>query len=105
MNRQLKLLGPVFVLVLISTFPAAWAQRSYRGGPPSANLRDGREVRSAFRTLVSEASQSTVRIVCDGKETVLGTIVSEDGFIVTKYSELLDAVTWRLSGGGHFPAH
>jgi serine protease Do len=104
MKRQLKLLCSVFVLIVLSVFPA-WAQRSYRGGgPPSANLRDGREVRSAFRSLVADASQSTVRVVCNGTETVLGTIVSGDGFIVTKYSELKEPVTCRLADGRHFSA-
>jgi serine protease Do len=102
MKRPLKLLCSVFALIVLSVLPA-WAQRS-RGGPPSANLRDGREVRSAFRSLVADASQSTVRVVCNGTETVLGTIVSEDGFIVTKYSELKEPVTCRLADGRHFSA-
>jgi serine protease Do len=104
MIRQTKLTGAVLVFVLSSAAVTAWAQRPYRGGPASANLRDGREVRSAFRTLVADASQSTVRVVCDGKETVLGTIVGEDGWIVTKFSELREPVTCRLSDGRHFPA-
>src|SRR6516164_6138306 len=104
MKRQLKLLCSVFVLIVLSVFPA-WAQRSYRGGgPPSANLRDGREVRSAFRGLVADASQSTVRVVCNGKETVLGAIVGADGWIVTKYSELSEPVSCRLADGRHFKA-
>src|SRR5262245_3056423 len=95
MQRHSKLIGISLVLFLLSLSPADLAQRSFRG-PPSANLRDGREVRSAFRSLVADASQSTVRVVCNGQETVLGTIVSDDGFIVTKYSELKEPVTCRL---------
>jgi serine protease Do len=67
-------------------------------------LRDGREVRNAFRTLIADASQSTVRVVCDGKETVLGTIVGEEGWIVTKFSELREPLTCRLADGRNFPA-
>ena len=43
---------------------------------------------AAFREPVAKASQSTVRILCDGKSVALGTIVGADGWILTKASEL-----------------
>jgi serine protease Do len=104
MKRQSKLVGFSLVLVLLALVPTALAQGRFGGGPLSANLRDGQEVRKAFRNLVADATQSTVRVVCNGKETVLGTIVSEDGFIVTKYSELQEPITCRLADGRHFSA-
>jgi serine protease Do len=102
MKRHLQFIALALFSMLLAA-PCAWAQR-LRGGPPSKNLRDGQEVRKAFRSLVADATQSTVRVVCDGKETVLGTIVSQDGFIITKYSELKEPITCRLADGRHFPA-
>jgi serine protease Do len=48
----------------------------------------GRAVRSAFTELVGETCHCIVRVKCKGDEVALGTIVSPDGWIVTKASEL-----------------
>jgi serine protease Do len=45
-------------------------------------------VLSAFRTVVAGPSQSTVRVKCDGKDATLATVVSADGWLLTKASEL-----------------
>ena len=54
---------------------------------------------AAFRTVVAEASRSTVRVLCDGKDAALGTIVGEDGWILTKYSQLSGKVTCQTKDG------
>src|SRR5438552_3030368 len=41
-----------------------------------------------FRDVVAKPSQSTVRVLVGDKEVALGTVVSADGWILTKHSEL-----------------
>ncbi len=50
--------------------------------------RDSKNVKWAFRKVVAKAAKCVVRVKCDGKDTVLGTIVGPDGWILTKASEL-----------------
>lgn len=56
--------------------------------PPSPNSRNHDTVKKAFRDVVVKARRSTVRVLADGKQVVLGTIVDPEGHIVTKASEL-----------------
>jgi serine protease Do len=53
-----------------------------------APTRDGSPVKTAFRDVVSKAVPCVVRVKCDGKDRVLGTIVGPDGWVLTKASEL-----------------
>lgn len=46
-----------------------------------------------FNEAVTAANEATVRIKCDDKERVLGTVVSADGYILTKGSELRGKLT------------
>lgn len=46
-----------------------------------------------FSETVAAANEATVRIKCDGLEKALGTIVSADGYILTKGSELRGKLT------------
>jgi putative serine protease PepD len=63
-------------------------------GPAEARLpKSEKNGLSAFKAVVARPSQSTVKVLCQGKdgqgkEAALGTVVGEDGWIVTKYSEL-----------------
>jgi serine protease Do len=43
---------------------------------------------SAFREVVAPVSKSTVRVLCDGKETSLGFIIESNGWILTKFNDL-----------------
>jgi serine protease Do len=47
------------------------------------------KVLSAFRGVADKARQSTVKVLCDGKEAALGTVVGTDGWVLTKCSEVL----------------
>jgi serine protease Do len=58
--------------------------------------RESEQVKAAFRTPVAEAQRCVVRVKCDGKETVLGTIVGPDGWVLTKASELSGKLICRL---------
>jgi hypothetical protein len=73
--------------ILIGVGPAQ-AQR--------ATLKNDRAVLAAFRSVVAKPSQSTVRILCDGKDAALGTVVAADGWIVTKATELKGKVVCKL---------
>ncbi len=69
-----------------------------------ATLRNDRAVLAAFREVVARPSQSTVRILCDGKEAALGTVVAADGWIITKASELRGKIACKLRDGETFDA-
>ncbi len=68
--------------------------------PGQRNLgRNSSAVTSAFREVVAGPSESTVRIISDDQEVALGAIVSADGYIVTKASELRGKLMVRLKDG------
>lgn len=46
-------------------------------------------VRSAFKRVVADARQATVRVMLNGRQVALGTIVDSDGFVLTKASEVV----------------
>jgi len=58
--------------------------------------RDSDEVKAAFREVIANAARCAVRIKCDDKDAVLGTIVGPDGWILTKASELRGKIVCRL---------
>ncbi len=53
---------------------------------------------AAFRPATA-AAKSTVRVLCDGKEAALGTVVGPDGWVLTKYSLLAEPVACKLADG------
>src|SRR5262249_28000404 len=59
---------------------------------------------AAFREVVAPAAKSTVRILCDDKETALGFIVSADGWIVTKAHDLKGAITCKVGNDKSYEA-
>lgn len=71
---------------------------------PSWRLGSGPHVRRAFREVIVEAKQATVRVRCDGQDTLLGGIVGPDGWILTKASRLRGTVTCRLPDGRELDA-
>jgi serine protease Do len=60
--------------------------------------RDEFGVRSAFRAATSGPARCTVKIICDGRSAALGAIVSPDGYIVTKASELYGRIVCQSHG-------
>jgi serine protease Do len=101
MNKRLFLV--ILSLTVVATASPALAQRS--GRISASNLRDGRDVRAAFQTVVATADAGTVRVVCNGRDAALGTVVGSDGWIITKYSELREPVACRFIDGRQLPAH
>ncbi|HEX5105102.1 MAG TPA: PDZ domain-containing protein [Pirellulaceae bacterium] len=51
---------------------------------------------ASFRDVVAQPAKSTVQVYCDGYRSALGTIVREDGYIVTKASELKGKIQCQL---------
>ena len=62
------------------------------------------EVMVALRGIAEDLPPIAVEVLVDGKPRVLGTIVGSDGRILTKASELGEAVSCRLADGRVFPA-
>ena len=58
---------------------------------PRERFGQGRAVREAFDDIVAATREGTVRVKCDVADVALGTIVTADGWIVTKASALTDA--------------
>ncbi len=72
--------------------------------PASAQLSKDSKLLAPFKPVVAQATESTVRIKCNDKDTVLGTIVDADGYILTKLSELRGSVFVRLPDGSEYEA-
>ena len=58
-----------------------------------------------FNSVVSQASKSTVLVKSKSKQVAIGAIVDENGFIVTKRSELKAPITCEFSDGAELPAY
>src|SRR5437879_4962217 len=86
----------VFGLALCLT-PLAHAQKD-------KYLRTNAKFVGAFREVVAKPSVSTVRVICDGKDTALGTIVGADGWILTKANDLKGEIVCKLKDGRAFDA-
>jgi serine protease Do len=56
--------------------------------PAQAQLTTDSKLLAQFKPVVATATESTVRIKYDDKDTILGTVVDSDGYILTKLSEL-----------------
>ena len=54
---------------------------------------------AAFRKAVEQVPPITVELLSDRRRWALGTIVSTDGYILTKASELYGSISCRLADG------
>jgi len=61
--------------------------------------RNSAKVLTAFRDATGKLRQSTVKVLCDGKDAVLGTVVGADGWVLTKFSDLKGKTTCKLPDG------
>lgn len=62
-------------------------------------LRSNPKFLEVFKEPAAEPRRSTVRILCDGKDTSLGMVVDADGWILTKADELQGKIDCRLADG------
>src|SRR5688572_15758677 len=74
--------------------------------PAQSSLSDTgkKKLPKLFAEAVSGAADSTVRVLVETKEAALGTIVSPDGYILTKGSEVRGAVSVVLRDGSAYDA-
>jgi serine protease Do len=71
--------------------PASAQRRGER-----ASERTSTALFPVFQNIVAKANAATVRVLCDDKDAALGTVVSADGYVLTKASELRGAVAVKL---------
>jgi WD40 repeat protein len=96
---------PLFVVAILAS---GWlwpdllpAQPTLPGVPqtPFPDAKNTPRIVKLFREVVAGPNKSTVRVRCNGKDTALGTIVAEDGSILTKASDLYGRITCTLPDG------
>jgi serine protease Do len=68
------------------------------------DLKTSPKFLAAFRDAVARPAHSTVRVNCDGKETALGVVISKNGFILTKASDLSGKITVALADSQEYDA-
>jgi serine protease Do len=66
---------------------------------PTLTDRGKKKLPHLFAGATPAAAAATVRLQCDGKDAALGTVVSADGYILTKGSELRGDIDCRLPDG------
>jgi serine protease Do len=69
-----------------------------------AQNKDGGKILKAFKDVVIKASASTAEVRSNGKQVALGTIISPDGYILTKASELKGKLVCKLKDGKELDA-
>jgi serine protease Do len=100
-NRWLSLVAAVACCAwALPLVPAAGAERRLA----EAQFKDGALVHEAFRQVVARVNASTVAVIVAGRQIALGVIVSPDGYILTKASDLSDNLQCRIRGRGVIPA-
>jgi serine protease Do len=83
----------------------AFAQQKGKGGfGGGPGPKSDAKFIALFRDCVVKASKSTYRVQCDGKDTALGVCVAQDGYILTKLSDLKGKITVKLREGIVLPA-
>lgn len=93
--------GVVLLLSAIALLVAIAVPASAQSYLKRAYDTDGKEVLKAFAPVVAEARHSVVQLYNDGKKRTLGTVVTADGLVLTKASEVRDAetLTAKLADG------
>lgn len=81
-----------------------WLKRLGKVRLPGEYERSHAAVTGAFRELTAASEYATTRVLCDGMQTAIGTVVRSDGMILTKASELSGKLECILSGGARLPA-
>ena len=83
------LLPSLMTVVLVSP---SFAQRKERKDPNSASTTTTSKTTPTFLALfapaIEKAGRSTVRLLVDGKEAAIGVVVSSEGYVFTKASEI-----------------
>jgi serine protease Do len=117
-----KYIALVVCLVVAAQFAAAqppgngrgqlpdYGHRTMRRGiqRPTTYLKNNNQIKSLLGPTAAPAAAATVRVLSDGHEIALGTVVAAEGLIVTKASELPTAaelkIECRFTDGSKLPA-
>lgn len=83
LHRTRAWIGLLLTAILLIAATEAAAQQLAK-----SHLKSGYSTRFAFRDVVADAGRSTLRVLADGEKAALGTIVSDDGYVLTKASQL-----------------
>lgn len=84
MRRILTAAGSVLALAVPLLLPSVGSAQTRE-----AFLKSAPRILEVFAEVVARPSESTARVVCEGKEVALATIVEADGLLLTKFSELV----------------
>ena len=94
-----RYLFPILAAALAAGPALAQPKEGRRGGAPAPTQSNPSFV-ALFKPTVEAAARSVVRVQVDGKDAALGTVVSPDGYVLTKASELkLGKVTLKTRDG------
>jgi serine protease Do len=96
--------GVLLLAVSLALVFTATVQAQREGSQTKPYLKTSPRFLEVFQGVVARASQSTVRVRCDGADAALGTIVGADGWVLTKASDLKGQITCRLRDGREFKA-
>ena len=94
----------IFPLAMIAACLAGVVTPQAAVAQNRANSRDSLAVRAAFHDAIADAAKSVVRVRSDGRTLAFGTVVSEDGYVLTKSSELKGVLTCKLADGNEMDA-
>ena len=96
-----RVLGLACLVAILLPGEDLQAQRGRRGRSlgRSKYSRNHETVRQAFKEVVQDARKSTVKVLNTGSLVALGGIVYEDGYILTKASELGQKIECELYDG------
>ena len=87
-------------LGVVVAFPGEASAQKKKGGfnkdQNSPFTRTNPKFLEAFRDVVAPAAKSTVRVLCDGKDTALGFVIEPDGWILTKANDLKGDVSCKI---------
>ena len=89
--------------LLLLCFTAAIADAQIVGLKPRL-YTTGSTLRRAFSDVVAQSRLSTVQVRSGSRVVAYGVVVGEDGYILTKASELGQEITCRLADGEYFDA-
>lgn len=115
-NRPVAIATAVMTLLLVVADPLSLSTASGQEGEVpqflknrfsirTSSRRDNGDMMRLVRPLAQATGQSVVQVVSDGTPVSLGVIVSEDGYVLTKRSELSgDPIRVRLPDSRLLPA-
>src|SRR5262249_23258344 len=108
MRQKLTALTVLAFILALAPFAIAQQTDRYRQvrrvPRPSAYLKNNEQIKGLLKPVVASAAAATVRIYCDDRSVALGTIVSADGLIVTKASQLGEKPECHMADGRKFSA-